>query len=131
MKISSCVLVIKMKFQGKKSSLIQLCTNFFYFFTFFTFNRELEIFLLDLQENMRKRNPDSLSNLIHATLLPDNVIEERKQQVQLINDLKEELKGMIRLKNSCVNFFLAFLLAFFTFIFDIIFNFLIHFEIFL
>ena len=57
-----------------------------------------------MQENMRKRNPDSLSNLIHATLLPDNVIEERKQQGQLINDLKEELKGMIRLKNSCASF---------------------------
>ena len=104
MKISTCVQVIKMKFQGKKSSLIQLFTNFLILLLFFTSNRELEIFLLDLQENMRKRNPDSLSNLIHATLLPDNVIEERKQQVQLINDLKEELKGMISLKNSCASF---------------------------
>jgi hypothetical protein len=33
--------------------------------------KELEILLIDLQESIRKRNPDSLSNLIRATTLSD------------------------------------------------------------
>lgn len=44
---------------------------------------------------MRKRNPDSLSNLIHANRLSDDMIEEKKEQLRLINDLKEELAGTI------------------------------------
>ena len=53
---------------------------------------------------MRKRNPDSLSNLIHATVLPDKIVEERKQQAKLIKDLNDELKGMIKSKYFYVNF---------------------------
>ena len=56
-------------------------------------SRELEILLQDLQENMRKRNPDSVSNLIHAAKQSDEELIEQKEQMQLIADLRSELAG--------------------------------------
>jgi putative lipoic acid-binding regulatory protein len=50
--------------------------------------------LQDLQEGMRKRNPDSVSSLIRATA-SDQVEQQRKQQATLIGDLKAELAGNV------------------------------------
>ena len=49
--------------------------------------------LCDLQESIRKRNPDSVSNLIRAATVSDEVLLERKEQSQLIVDLTAELTG--------------------------------------
>jgi hypothetical protein len=56
--------------------------------------RELEVMLQDLQEGMRKRNPDSVSSLIRATA-SDQVEQQRKQQAVLIGELKAELAGEV------------------------------------
>ena len=42
---------------------------------------------------MRKRNPDSVSNLIHAAKQSDEELIEQKEQMQLIADLRSELAG--------------------------------------
>ena len=49
--------------------------------------------LSDVQESMRKRNPDSVSNLIRAATESDEVLAERKMQSQLVLEAKAELAG--------------------------------------
>jgi hypothetical protein len=68
--------------------------------------RELESILFDLQESIRKRNPDSVSNLIRAATVSDEVRAERMEQSQLIADLTAELAG---------EYFFLFLIAFVEF----------------
>ena len=51
--------------------------------------------LHDVQESMRKRNPDSVSNLIRAATESEEVLEERRLQAQLMVDVKAELAGVV------------------------------------
>lgn len=67
--------------------------------------RELESILSDLQESIRKRNPDSVSNLIRAATVSDEVRAERMEQSQMIADLTAELAGTLTL------FFFLFLIV--------------------
>ena len=53
--------------------------------------RELEMALVDMQDSLRKRNPDSVANLIRAATVSETVQEERRQYQQTISDLKQDL----------------------------------------
>ena len=51
--------------------------------------------LSEVQESMRKRNPDSVSNLIRAATESDEVVQERKMQSQMLQEAKAELAGNV------------------------------------
>ena len=73
--------------------------------------RELEMILCDLQESIRKRNPDSVSNLIRAATVSDEVLLERKEQSQLIVDLTAELTGSYLSSQLLFNCYLFFIVG--------------------
>ncbi len=56
------------------------------------FVRDLETALKNLQEAVRKRNPDSIPALIQAAALTDSALDEKRMLEQTITDLKAELQ---------------------------------------
>jgi hypothetical protein len=53
--------------------------------------KELESLVEELQDSLRRRNPDSVSNLVRAAAVSEDVQQERREAAEAVDTLREEL----------------------------------------